>query len=222
LISRDANGSLVWYDRSAGVWTSFGDPPGGTTSSPSAAGVPGGQALVVVRGASNLPWYRIITSGGSLTPWSQLGTMPIASAPAAAISTLTGQIRMDVFALDDRGHILLTTNTPGYPFQSWSEVPGGGVSIASPTATWIPAVTGGASPYLVVAVVATNYQAATNRINFANGAWEGWVGHGLTCDSAVAVNPPSDGSAEPQLTAQYNGNYWVSTPDGSWNSIGHP
>jgi hypothetical protein len=221
-ISRSTNGSLIWADGS-GAWATFGDPPGGTTSSPAAAGLPGFQAIVAVRGANNIPWYRIISNDGSLNNWVQIGNTPISSAPGVAMTTATGQLRMDVFALDGSGRIMMTTNTAGISFASWTEVPGGGAGISQPNATWVPATGGGAGPWLAIGVVGTDHRAYVNYLNTASGSWTGWNNRGFYCQTALALSPPTTISSEALISVLGPDNaYWVSATAASWASIGHP
>lgn len=227
--ARNSSGDILWAvapnpdTGSPGAWTSFGTPPGGTTSSPSAAGLAGGSAMVVVRGANGTAYRRTITYNGSLGLWTAVGNAPIYSAPGIAMATVNGQLRTDVVALGGNGQILISTCDQSSCFATWSEIPGGGLGLSQPNATWVPATGGGAGPWLAVTVVGLNYRAYRNLFNTASGTWSGWMDRGGACDTAVAIAPPLTVTSEPMLVTRNSaGDYLVNTSGTTWTSIGHP
>jgi hypothetical protein len=228
--ARSSSGDILWsvapnpQTGSPGAWTSFGTPPGGTTSSPSAAGLAGKAAMVAVRGANGVAYRRPIAVNGGLGSWTTVGNAPIYSAPGIAMTDVGGQVRTDIVAIDVNGAVMISTCDPSSCFATWNYVPsGGGWGISQPNAAWLPAVPGVGGPYLAISLVGGDKRAYTNLLNTATGTWSLWIDRGGVCDTAVAIAPPLTVSAVPMLVIRNAaGDYLVNTSGTTWTSIGHP
>jgi hypothetical protein len=149
IVTADAAGTLqtaTYRDGTLSAWTSLGDS--GFTGAPVIVSVPGPSLRIFARAADGtIKTQRQDASGAFPGVWSAVGTLPMASAPAAILDPVLGRIAVVAKGTDGAIYLSFETTQGSGTWGEWAPVNPDDQAASDPTV--VPITNGNGQSWLI-------------------------------------------------------------------------